>query len=206
MDLILPTADGFAGYLKVGGASNELLALRVVSARSDTPARFEACPRLRQLLEGQSEAVDQRLRRNSDDVAGFLAELGELVERLVHVEPPAALPPAAFYELIVRDLDAVGWNLVQSVSAALDELELLVVDGAGRGHTLGLVLPADYPHSPPKARVSLPSPFALRWLAPAMAPLLSRLARRWIAAGQGCDSDLEVQSPASRQSDRQSPP
>lgn len=183
MDLILPTADGgFAGYLKVGGASNELLALRVVSARSDTPARFEACPRLRQLLEGQSEAVDQRLRRNSDDVAGFLAELGELVERLVHVEPPAALPPAAFYELIVRDLDAVGWNLVQSVSAALDELELLVVDGAGRGHTLGLVLPADYPHSPPKARVSLPSPFALRWLAPAATPSLATAIEQFQAA------------------------
>ena len=183
MALILPTADnGFAGYLKVGGASNALLALRVVPARSNTPARFEACPRLRQLLEGQSEAVDQRLRRNADDVAGFLAELGELVERLVHVEPPAALPPASFYELIVRDLDAVGWNLVQSVSAALDELELLVVDGAGRGHTLGLVLPADYPYSPPKARVSLPSPFALRWLAPAATQSLATAIEQFQAA------------------------
>ena len=54
------------------------------------------------------------------------------------------------------------------------------------------------------SRQALPS--GLRWLAPAMALLLSRLARRWIAAGQGCDSDLEVQDPASRQSDRQSPP
>ena len=42
----------------------------------------------------------------------------------------------------------------------------------------------------------------LRWVVPALAPLLGRLARRWIAAGKGCDSSLElVQEP---KSDRQS--
>jgi hypothetical protein len=49
-------------------------------------------------------------------------------------------------------------------------------------------------------------PPGLRWLASATAPLLRRLARRWIAAGQGCDSNLAVQGPAGSQSDRQSPP
>ncbi len=29
------------------------------------------------------------------------------------------------------------------------------------------------------------------WLSSAMAPLLTRLAKRWIAAGQGCDSSVE---------------
>lgn len=33
---------------------------------------------------------------------------------------------------------------------------------------------------------------SLRWLA----PLLRRLARRWIAAGIGCDASLEVASPS----------
>jgi hypothetical protein len=42
----------------------------------------------------------------------------------------------------------------------------------------------------------------LRWLAPALAFLLGRLARRWIAADKGCDSRLELaQEP---ESDRQS--
>ncbi|WP_395700109.1 hypothetical protein [Aquabacterium sp.] len=31
-------------------------------------------------------------------------------------------------------------------------------------------------------------PHGLRWLA----PLVARLARRWIAAGKGCDSDLQA--------------
>lgn len=46
-------------------------------------------------------------------------------------------------------------------------------------------------------------PRGLRWLAPAVAPWLDRLARRWIAAGQGCDSNLEVHNV---ESDRQLPP
>lgn len=35
----------------------------------------------------------------------------------------------------------------------------------------------------------------LRGVAPMLAPLLRRLGRRWIAAGTGCDSSLEVTMP-----------
>jgi hypothetical protein len=35
-------------------------------------------------------------------------------------------------------------------------------------------------------------PRLMRALAPALAPWLARLARRWIAAGAGCDSSLEA--------------
>lgn len=48
-------------------------------------------------------------------------------------------------------------------------------------------------------------PRALHWLAPVGRVLLARLGRRWIAAGIGCDSTLEVQGPPAG-SDRQSPP
>lgn len=36
----------------------------------------------------------------------------------------------------------------------------------------------------------------LPWLPTALAPLLSRLARRWISAASGCDSSLAVEGPA----------
>lgn len=35
----------------------------------------------------------------------------------------------------------------------------------------------------------------LRWLPALLAPVASRLARRWISAASGCDSDLVVQQP-----------
>lgn len=35
-------------------------------------------------------------------------------------------------------------------------------------------------------------PRGTRWLAPALAPILRRLAQRWIAAGIGCDGSVEV--------------
>ncbi len=38
-------------------------------------------------------------------------------------------------------------------------------------------------------------PSGLRGLAPVLAPVLRRLGARWIAAGTGCDSDLEVETP-----------
>ncbi len=38
-------------------------------------------------------------------------------------------------------------------------------------------------------------PHGARWLAPTLAPVLRRLSLRWIAAGIGCDSSLEVVQP-----------
>lgn len=39
-------------------------------------------------------------------------------------------------------------------------------------------------------------PRGLRGLAPVLAPVLRRVGLRWIAAGIGCDSDLEVEQPS----------
>ena len=48
------------------------------------------------------------------------------------------------------------------------------------------------------ARASLP-PY-LRLLAPGLARMFALFGRRWIAAGQGCDSSLEAQAPVIRAS------
>ena len=49
----------------------------------------------------------------------------------------------------------------------------------------------------PRAVVSDALPRGWQWLAALPAAVLGRLARRWVAAGQGCDSDLQPQPPAS---------
>ena len=90
---------------------------------------------------------------------------------------------------MIAELDGIGWGRLLALSEALDELSLQVQDGAGRSHTLGLSLPADYPRSPPRAAPALPAPFELQWaaapsgggadysLAAAMAQFSAELAR-----------------------------
>ena len=147
---------GYAGYLSCGG---HRYAFRVGAL----PARtFEADPSLRVALEGQEAALEQRLQRSSD-AATFIAEVADLLDRPAHASASPALPPASFYEIIIRELDAAGWGSLLSVSPSLDHLQLLVQDAAGRAHTLGLTIPPGYPYTPPQAHVALPEPFTPRW-------------------------------------------
>ena len=154
---IVPDGQGgYAGYLSCGG---HRYAFRVGAL----PARtFEADPSLRVALEGQEAALEQRLQRSSD-AATFIAEVADLLDRPAHASASPALPPASFYEIIIRELDAAGWGSLLSVSPSLDHLQLLVQDAAGRAHTLGLTIPPGYPYTPPQAHVALPEPFTPRW-------------------------------------------
>lgn len=47
----------------------------------------------------------------------------------------------------------------------------------------------------PQAVLTAALPVGLRWLAAPLAPMLRGAGRRWIAAGVGCDSTLEVRPP-----------
>ena len=165
---LVPSTDGsVCGYICVDG---EQYPVRVRAGV--TEACFESCPRLHAILANHASAVEQRLHRNTTPEA-FLTELTELVERATArniVDTPRAtnqsggeLPSAAFYELLIAELDAAGWSSLLSVSPTLDEIELAVEDTAGRRHALRLSLPSDYPRSPPRAQVALPAPFDLRW-------------------------------------------
>lgn len=59
----------------------------------------------------------------------------------------------------------------------------------------------------PRAVLQAALPAPLRALAPVLAPVLGRLARRWIAAGVGCDSSVQVEARADAglQAPRQTP-
>lgn len=156
----LISADGAtAGYLRVGGHD---FALIIVPPMAGRAASLEGCALLRRALRGHELALLRRLQ-HAASVDGFVSELRELLERQLALAPAAALPPAAFYELLISEIDVVGWASLRSLSRQLDEVELDIDDAAGRSHTLSLALPAGYPDDLPVARVSLPAPFELRW-------------------------------------------
>lgn len=57
-------------------------------------------------------------------------------------------------------------------------------DASGQYRCGAIVAPADV--------LAGALPRGVRWLSPALAPMLRRWGARWIAAGAGCDSGLEV--------------
>ena len=157
MSALLADDGVVSGYLQV---ANEQFALHV--DRECTS--LCACPKLRAALAGHEEMLAQRLQRNAGNAQAFVGELTDLLEGLAQAQPraPVELPSVAYYELLVRELDTIGWGALQGISASLDEVQLLVEDTAGREHILALSIPPDYPRSPPTPRVSLPAPFELR--------------------------------------------
>ena len=164
--LLLPEEDDasgpLSGYLNVRGQS---FALRIVPARPPAKAELHACPKLRAALRGSEAAVEQRLQRGGADSTAIAAELKDLLERLLPEQPATTLRSTTLYEAVIAELDGIGWGRLLALNEALDELSLQVQDGAGRSHTLGLSLPADYPRSPPRAAAALPAPFELQWAA-----------------------------------------
>ena len=147
-------------------------AFRLRPASNASTLELEGCPRLRAALAAHGTLnIEQHLRRSGLDAHALLGELSEQLEAAARASSAAsavassrhALPPVAYYEQLVGELDAVGWGALLSVSPALDELQLRVDDVAGRSHTLFLTLPPEYPRAPPRARVALPVPFALSW-------------------------------------------
>lgn len=159
-----------AGYLRVGGHELALLITHAGAGRAG-PRSLEGCARLRQALAGHEAAVQRRLQ-HSASMEGFVSELREMLERQLADVPASSLPPAAFYDLLIREIDAVGWSSLLSLSPRLDEVALSVADAAGRAHTLRLMLPPGYPAQPPVAAAALPAPFEPRW-PPAVSPSLA---------------------------------
>ena len=157
--MIVSHASDMSGYLRVGG---DEVALRLPPVVGSSSRILYGCPRLRAALRGQEDVLRRRLSRITDNAA-FLAELQDMVERGISVSPRAQLPPVRFYELLVAEIDAVGWGTLFSISPALDEVQLQLADDAGREHILTLELPPDYPRLAPRTRSTLPTPFEIVW-------------------------------------------
>lgn len=152
--------NSYCGYVRV---CERDFAVCFVPAGPSTPARVDGCKSLWAAMSGHESTLQQRISK-CVAVGEFLVELRNLLERLLReLPPPTQRPEAAFYELLMEEVDAVGWSSLVNISESLEELELEILDEAGRTHALRLSLPPDYPRSPPKADAALPAPFELQW-------------------------------------------
>ena len=114
LDALLPDpAGGVCGYLHVRG---EDFALRVLSGVAGGPATLEASPKLQAVLAGHEPLLLRRLEQTTD-VSRFITELRELIHR--QIPPRRLLPPPAFYELFISEIDALGWSNLETVKKSI---------------------------------------------------------------------------------------
>ena len=98
-------------------------------------ASLSCGPGLAVLLRGSEQVVRARLAQ-STSVDQFLVELVDIVRQMFRRRPPAKLPPPAYYERIVAEMDAVGWHRLESLDSSMTRLALRCLDPAGRAHSL----------------------------------------------------------------------
>ncbi|CAM9635991.1 unnamed protein product [Choristocarpus tenellus] len=124
---------------------------------------FRCDPELSQLLQekGVARTLQPRLAQVGN-LEGFMAELKDVVEKVLRSSPEQEPPPAEFYTRLVSEIDAVGWTHLVSMDSMLTALQLRARDKAGREHVLALSIPSDYPLTPPACFADLPKPLDLR--------------------------------------------
>eukprot|EP00965_Chrysotila_dentata_P110530 3652195-Pleurochrysis_carterae.AAC.1 len=88
-------------------------------------------------------------------------DIGKQNEKVIESQMPPCLSSRALttcYSMAVASrvqcarVIVCRWDKLGSLSASLDEIELLVCDAAQRRHALTLSLPPGYPSMPPRAR------------------------------------------------------
>jgi len=114
-------------------------------------------------LSGLLKSVDQDLLRKRisrcDSTEQVVVELEDIVERILGSDEKILpfLPPATYFERVLRDLDQVSWDTVRSIDEnTLSEIELNVMDTSGRSHVVNVRLPRSYPDASPECRVHVP--------------------------------------------------
>ncbi|CAM9824218.1 unnamed protein product [Ectocarpus sp. 12 AP-2014] len=167
-DLILPLDPSqryFGGYVEAMGRQYRVSMACPQGRRGMVDlASFRCDPELSALLEARGVWDTLRARlAQTEDVEGFMAELADVLEKVLRSCPKQDPPPAEFYSRLVSEIDAVGWSHLVSMDSLLTSVQLRERDAAGREHVFAVSLPSNYPHSPPICSVDLPTHLNLRW-------------------------------------------
>lgn len=90
-----------------------------------------------------------------------------------------------FFGCLLRQLDALGWQLVAGLSQDLSQVTLALCDAAGRRHLAGVTLvPAKFPAAAPAVHMQLPAPLKVRWRpSDSLASLVTHIHKVRVCAG-----------------------
>lgn len=119
-------------------------------------------PELTQILQNYREILQQRAH-NCRSLNDFLCEFKEVVDRVTGSSAGVLKPNCTFYQQLVKEIDAVGWSLVDYLAEDCSQIAFKLQDAAGREHLLSLSLPPSYPYTAPSATTDLPVPFHVNW-------------------------------------------
>eukprot|EP00903_Cladosiphon_okamuranus_P010479 g9915.t1 len=167
-DLILPLDPSqrhYGGYVEAMGRQYRISMACPQGLRGAVDVESFRCdPELSTLLSatGVWETLRARLAQ-AEDLEGFVAELTDVLEKVLRACPKQEPPPAEFYSRLVAEIDAIGWSHLVSMDSLLTSIQLREQDAAGREHVVAVSLPSDYPHTPPICSVDLPTNLDLRW-------------------------------------------
>jgi len=174
--LLLPTnlsLDSYQGFVGINGqeypfrlhfssSKSELndipLSKRKTSENKSCTGRFVACDsELRDLLRGYEDLIQNKLEI-SRDLASFLLEFKDILERVVLCKGTKENPPhPKFYARILTEMDSIGWDKLISIHPLLTSVDIRLKDESGRDHVLTVSFPSDYPNQPPRCLADIPS-------------------------------------------------
>eukprot|EP00250_Pteridium_aquilinum_P006093 c16076_g1_i1 orf=32-1237(+) len=125
-------------------------------------AKIKCDPEIRQLLAGFDAILQQRLSECAD-LSSFILELRDILENISFAHTTASLPPAKFYERVIKEIDTMGWSNLAFIGSDLTRLKFRIFDEAGREHIIEVSLAIAYPKTQPMATADLPRVVEFGW-------------------------------------------
>jgi dsDNA-binding SOS-regulon protein len=147
--VLLPINDTLTEYSGFVSAVNRQfrirLALKSPAGQVDA-ASFSCDEQLAALLNdaGVLPSLQARLAQAAD-ISAFLAELRDVLQRVLRTTTVTRSAPAEYYTRFVGEIDKIGWSSLASMDLELGKLQLVATDDTGREHLFTVALPTDYP-------------------------------------------------------------
>ncbi|XP_054714402.1 E3 ubiquitin-protein ligase FANCL-like isoform X2 [Uloborus diversus] len=146
-DQIMPlnsVGNEVSGYIN---ALNEefYIQLSVQESKQIKKIRLSGCEKLQKLLKPVQDDLEQIMQLRS-------TAINQTVD--LHMG----------YNLLLEQLQAVGWDKVHYISSDFQSVHLKAIDEFDREHILKLWIPEKFPKEPPRYEYDLPEVFDFKWL------------------------------------------